>query len=178
MALALGLAGALRAGDVMHALATGAVQNFTVHATPKPVPDASFTDRHGNKLTLADFQGKVVLVNLWATWCGPCRIEMPGLDALQAELGGDDFQVLALALDRGGMDKVLDFFDEIGLRHLAPYVDQSTKALRTFRVYGLPTTFLLDRDGNEVGRMIGPAEWNTDEAKALLRYFIDKPRAT
>ena len=176
--LALGAGTATRAGNPVHALVTGSMQNFTAHANPKPVAQASFVDRQGTNLTLADFRGKVVLLNLWATWCGPCRTEMPGLDRLQAEFGGDDFLVLVLALDRGGMDKVLDFFDQVGLEHLAPYVDKSMKSIRTLRAFGLPTSLLIDRDGNEVGRLIGPAEWDTGEAKALLRHYIDLRRTT
>ncbi len=178
LAVSLGLAGAARAGVSLHALVTGSMQNFTAHPDPKPIAEASFTDRQGNRLTLADFRGRVILLNLWATWCGPCRTEMPGLDRLQAEFGGDDFQVLALAVDRGGMDKVLDFFAEIGLKHLTPYLDKSIKSLRTLRAFGLPTTVLIDRDGSEVGRLIGPAEWDSGEAKALLRYFIDRRHRT
>lgn len=151
---------------------TGAVQNFTLHAASKPVSELRFTDRDGQPLGLGEFGGKVVLLNIWATWCAPCRYEMPSLDRLQAALGGQDFQVVVLAVDRGGMPKVLDFFTEVGLKHLTPYVDQTTKASRALRVYGLPTTLLLDRQGREIGRLIGPAEWDTAEAKALIRHYI------
>ncbi len=168
------VSGTAGAAERVAALATGAMQNFTVHGTPKPVPEAPFADRDGRQLSLADFKGKVVLVNLWATWCGPCRHEMPGLDRLQADLGGEDFMVLVLALDRGGMPKVLEFFDEIGLKNLTPYVDKTTKAGRAFKSFGLPTTFLVGADGMELGRLIGPAEWDSAEAVALMKHFIGR----
>lgn len=151
---------------------TGAVQNFTSHAAPKPVSALRFTDRDGRPLGLDHFRGKVLLLNLWATWCAPCRYEMPSLDRLQGELGSRDFQVVVLAVDRGGMPKVLDFFADVGLKHLTPYVDSTTKASRALRVYGLPTTLLLDRAGREIGRLTGPAEWDTPEAKALIHHYI------
>ncbi len=162
-------------------LAASKLANFTLLDEPKPVPEVSFVDEGGRARTLADFQGKVVLLNLWATWCAPCRREMPTLDNLQARLGGDDFEVVALSIDRAGMDKVRGFLDDIGTGNLALYLDSSTRAMRALRVMGLPTTLLVDASGREVGRLIGPAEWDTPEAVALIRAVIaagnDRPRA-
>lgn len=172
VAVLIATAGTAVAADGAGLRPSGAVQNFTLHAAPKPVSEVRFTDRDGQPLDLGDFRGKVVLLNLWATWCAPCRYEMPSLDRLQAELGSEDFQVLVLAVDRGGMPKVLDFFADVGLKHLTPYVDKTTKASRALRAYGLPTTLLLDRAGREIGRLTGPAEWDTPEAKTLIRHYI------
>jgi len=154
-------------------LAVGAMVNFTLHAEPKPIAEVTFQDESGAPRRLSDLAGQIVLVNLWATWCAPCRREMPGLDRLQEQLGGADFHVLALAVDRGGAKKVTAFLNEIGIKHLKAYVDPTTKATRALRAYGLPTSLVIGRDGRELGRLIGPAEWDTPEAVRLLRYFID-----
>jgi thiol-disulfide isomerase/thioredoxin len=136
---------------------------------PEPVPELSFLDGDGNQLSLADFRGKVVVLNLWATWCAPCRHEMPGLDRLQAEHGGPDLHVLALSLDRGEIGKIREFYAEVGLQHLGIYHDSKAAAGRVLRAPGLPTTLVIDREGREVGRVLGPAEWDSDEAVALLQ---------
>jgi len=137
-----------------------------------PVPDITFQDRDGNERTLEDFQGRVVVLNLWATWCAPCRKEMPSLDRLQAELGGDDLEVVALAVDRGDIGKIKGFYEELGLANLNIYHDPTAKAGRTLRAPGLPTTLVIDRDGGEIGRVLGDAEWDGDEVIALLNAAI------
>jgi thiol-disulfide isomerase/thioredoxin len=153
-------------------LAVGAFTNFTLLDEPRPVPQIAFTDGAGAARGLGEFKGRVVLLNLWATWCAPCRREMPALDRLQARLGGNGFEVVALAVDRGGMDKVRGFLEEVGIEYLAPYLDRTAKSMRALGVIGLPTTLLIDRRGREVGRLIGPAEWDSDEAVALIERFI------
>ncbi len=155
------------------ALFTGEMENFVPAASSKPVPEITFTDAAGRAMTLADFRGKVILLNLWATWCPPCRREMPALDALQAELGGNDFEVVILSIDRGGPAKVMPFLKEIGIRNLTPYFDPRGKSTRALRTYGLPTTLLIDSRGRELGRMIGPAEWNSPDARTLIRHYLD-----
>jgi thiol-disulfide isomerase/thioredoxin len=152
-----------------HSAAQEAPGNFVLHETPKPVPELRFEDGSGRALRLADFRGKVVLLNIWATWCGPCRREMPTLDRLQAEVGGPAFEVVALSIDRGGIEVVRKFYAEVGLQHLAMYVDSSGKSTRELGVVGLPTTLLADRDGREVGRLVGPAEWDAPAMIAFLR---------
>lgn len=147
-------------------------QNFAVHETPKPLPEIRFEDGDGQPRALANFSGKVVLLNVWATWCIPCRKEMPTLDRLQAELGGPDFEVIALSIDRAGPEVVRKFFGEIGIEHLALHIDASSKAMFTLGVVGLPTTLLIDREGKEVGRLIGPAEWDSPEMAAFIRTHI------
>ena len=136
------------------------------------VPNFSFTDGDEKPLTLADWRGRVVLLNLWATWCAPCRKEMPGLDRLQGELGGDDFEVVALSVDRKGIKPSAKFLKEVGAENLALYVDDTSKAMFEMRARGLPATYLIDREGRLIGRLVGPAEWDTDEAKALIQAAI------
>lgn len=137
-----------------------------------PVPEVTFLDADGNERSLSDFQGRVVVLNLWATWCAPCRKEMPSLDRLQAALGGDDLEVIALAVDRGDLTKVLDFYQEVGVENLAVYHDSTAKAGRTLRAPGLPTTVIIDRDGAEIGRVLGDAEWDGDDVVTLLNAAI------
>jgi thiol-disulfide isomerase/thioredoxin len=151
------------------ASATEPPVNFAIHETPQLVPEISFQDSNGQPKTLADFSGKVVLLNIWATWCAPCRKEMPTLDRLQAELGGPDFEVVALSVDRKGPEAVRKFFDEIGIKHLALNIETSGKAMFTLGAFGLPLTLLIDREEREVGRVIGPAEWDSPEMVAFIR---------
>lgn len=141
--------------------------------TPQAAPDISFSDEAGNRLTLADFEGKVVLLNFWATWCAPCVREMPELDALQATLGGDDFEVMALSIDREGADLVDPFFVQHGLSNLARYYDPTGRSPSAFESYGLPTTVVIDAAGDWVGTLQGPADWHADEAIALMRYYVE-----
>ena len=154
--------------------AADAPQKFALHPAPKPVPEIQFQDSEGKTLTLADFRGKLVLLNLWATWCLPCRHEMPTLDRLQAELGGPDFQVLALSMDRGGFEAIAKFYDEVGVKHLAMYLDSSMEAASTLGAVGLPTTLLIDRDGREIGRLVGPAEWDSPDMVTFIRSYLPK----
>ena len=142
---------------------------FAVHETPQPLPEIRFQDAEGTTLRLEDFRGKTVLLNVWATWCGPCRREMPTLDRLQGELGGPDFMVLALSIDRAGIDAVRKFFGEISVRNLAIYIDATAASASRLGAVGLPTTFLIDREGREIGRLVGPAEWDTPDMIAFLR---------
>jgi thiol-disulfide isomerase/thioredoxin len=147
---------------------------FAVHDSPKPLPEIQFENGQGEWMSLADFRGKVVLLNFWATWCAPCRREMPTLDRLQAGLGGPDFQVVALSLDRKGLPVVQEFYKELGLETLPIYVDESGKAQRALSVLGLPTSLLLNRDGNEIGRLLGPAEWDSPEMVSFIRGYVER----
>lgn len=139
---------------------TGAVPR---HETPQPLPEIVFTDENGERRMLGDWRGKVILLNIWATWCGPCRTEMPTLDRLQQKLGGDRFEVLALSIDRAGSKVVRKFFDETGIEHLGIFVDETMKAARDLKIYGLPGSLLIGPNGRELGRLIGPAEWDTPQ---------------
>jgi thiol-disulfide isomerase/thioredoxin len=136
---------------------------------PKPIPAIRFEDDQGRARSLADFRGKAVLLNIWATWCSPCRREMPSLDRLQGMLGGADFEVVALSMDRSGIEVVRKFYADVGIRNLAIYIDTSMKATRELGAVGVPATLLLDREGRELGRLIGPAEWDEPEIVEFLR---------
>jgi thiol-disulfide isomerase/thioredoxin len=139
---------------------------------PKPVPELTFLDAEGNEVRLADFQGEVVVLNLWATWCGPCRREMPSLDRLQAKFGGDGLEVIALSLDRGDVAKVRAFFDELEISRLAVYQDPQARAGRELGAPGLPTTIVIDRTGQEIGRLLGPAEWDSEDALTVIEALL------
>jgi len=152
-------------------------RNFIIHEAPKPIAAIRFEDADGQSRSLTDFRGKVVLLNIWATWCVPCRKEMPTLDRLQAKLGGADFEVVALSIDRR-MDAVRKFFAEVGIQKLAMYLDSSAKATRELGAVGLPTTLLLDREGREVGRLIGPAEWDSPAMLEFIGCVISENDAT
>jgi len=153
--------------------ALGSMQKFTPTNPPQPVPVLSFVGPDGSRVELADFKGKVVVLNLWATWCAPCVKEMPALDTLQSRLGGEDFEVVALSLDRGGRKVVEPFFERLNLKHLAMYLDPQSTAMGALKPRGLPTTLVIDRDGYEVGRLEGDAAWDSEEAERLLKRFID-----
>ncbi len=172
VALMLAAAGPAAARDAAPPIA-GAVQNFTPAESLRPVPAIPFIALDGTEHTLADFRGRVVALNFWATWCGPCIREMPSLDRLQAALGGDDFTVVLMSQDRNGETLVPPFLARLGLEHLTSYLDPTFPLFRAMGGRGLPTTILIDADGNEIGRIAGAAEWDTPEALALIRYYLD-----
>ena len=147
------------------------MKQFTVNEEPGPAPDVKFTNGAGEKITLAGFKGRVVLVNFWATWCAPCVKEMPSLDKLQAKLGGDDFQVVAVNEDRGGAKIAGPFLKKLGTPNLAIFVDDKMQLMRALKVRGMPTSFLLNREGGVVGKLAGIAEWDTPEAVSLISYY-------
>jgi len=176
--MSLGFAAAgLIAATWSIAVAQEPSRNFIVHEAPKPIAAIRFEDADGQSRSLTDFRGKVVLLNIWATWCVPCRKEMPTLDRLQAKLGGAGFEVVALSIDRR-MDAVRKFFAEVGIQKLAIYLDSSAKATRELGAVGLPTTLLLDREGREVGRLIGPAEWDSLAMVEFIGCVISENDAT
>jgi thiol-disulfide isomerase/thioredoxin len=161
-------------GTLSKALATGTMTAFVVKAERKPVPEVSFTPENGQPTSLKAWKGRVVLVNLWATWCAPCRKEMPSLAALQSELGSKDFEVVAISLDRKGLEGSGQFLKEVGATALKLYADPTTDTLSKFQAVGLPASILIDRQGREIGRLLGPAEWNSPEAKALIKAAVDE----
>ena len=160
------------AGDLQR-LARGEVAAFEFLDRPEPAPETRFVNAGGEEVTLADYRGKVLLVNLWATWCAPCKEEMPTLDALQAEMGGEDFKVIAISMDRDGPAAARKFLEQQNLKNLDLYTDQTGRMVGRFAVRGLPFTLLVDRESRVVGRMIGPAEWDAPEARALVRKVIE-----
>lgn len=139
-----------------------------MHAAPRALPEIAFVDGAGKPRTLADFRGRTVLLNVWATWCPPCREEMPSLDRLQKKLGGPGFEVVALSIDAGGAPVVERFYKEIGIGSLAIYVDPGMRAAGALRTPGVPTTLLIDAQGRELGRHAGPAQWDGPEALRVI----------
>ena len=144
---------------------------------PKPLdlPEIAFADRDGKPKSVADFAGKVVLLNIWATWCVPCREEMPALDKLETKLGGKDFDVVAVNIDKGGPDKATAFLNETGATHLALYTDPPGKLFSTIKTVGMPTTLIIDRNGKEIARLVGPADWASPEAIAVIEAAVAAP---
>lgn len=139
-----------------------------MHASPRVLPEIAFVDGAGRPKTLADFRGKTVLLNVWATWCPPCREEMPSLDRLQKALGGPGFEVVALSIDAGGVPVVERFYKEIGIASLAIYVDSSMRAAGQLATPGVPTTLLIDGQERELGRHAGPASWDDPEVVRVI----------
>jgi thiol-disulfide isomerase/thioredoxin len=142
------------------------------------LPEIRFQDDQGHDLTLADFRGRVLLLNVWATWCVPCRKEMPTLDRLQERLGGKDFLVMALSIDRKGIEAVKDFYREVGVEKLAIYFDPSGKGSHGLAIPGVPTTLLVNREGREVARKLGEAQWDSPEMVSLVERTIQGRSAT
>lgn len=149
-------------------------QDFTFSDPPVPAPSEAFRALHGGEVTLADFRGKVVLVNFWATWCAPCVREMPSLERLHAALEGEDFAVLAISQDRGGAGVVAPFLARLDLQRLPVYLDPKGKLGRAFALKGLPTSFVIDRRGRVVAGLVGPAEWDSAEALAFMRHYLEQ----
>ncbi len=166
------VATAARIAPLVH----GEVAALAPARTPFHVPDLAFKDAQGRDRTLADWRGRTVLLNLWATWCVPCRREMPSLDALQAELGSPKFQVVAVNIDTRDPQKPQAFLKQVGVTHLSYYSDQSAQVFETLRTagkaFGMPTTLLVDGKGCEIGNMAGPAEWSSDDGVKLVRAII------
>lgn len=151
----------------------GEMRKLIVPDQPKPVAAAVFRDENDAEISLDAFKGKVVLLNLWATWCIPCRAEMPSLARLEAKVADANFRVLAVAQDRGGREKVEKFLKEIEATSLKPYLDTSMKSGRAWGVVGLPTTILIDKEGREVARLIGEAHWDSPDAIAVIKALLN-----
>lgn len=153
----------------------GAMTGFVLLKERTPAPDTPFMDENGNVRHMSDFGGKVILVNFWASWCPPCLHEMPSLDRLQADMGSDDFQVVAINQDIKGLEKAKPTLREkLDLHNLGLYLDSQLKFGISFNLQGLPSTFAIDKKGRVVGAYTGPAEWDSPAAKTLLQYLIDE----
>jgi thiol-disulfide isomerase/thioredoxin len=159
-------------------LAQGEVAAVGIAAEPKRLPELAFNGPEGKPRTLADYRGRTVLLNLWATWCVPCRKEMPALDALQAKLGDDKFEVVAVNIDTRNLDKPKAWLEEVGIKRLGYYADPSAKVFQDLKAvgkaFGMPTTLLIDPQGCELGALAGPAEWASDDAIKLVSAAIGK----
>lgn len=155
------------------AAATGQVAAMLAAEPPRPMGSLAFTGPDGKPVSIAQFAGKPILVNLWATWCAPCRAEMPALDALNTELAGDSFEVVAINLDTGDDKKPKKFLQETGIKSLKYYRDSTLGVFEALKeqglVTGLPATFLVDTEGCLIATMNGPAVWDGADAKAFIR---------
>jgi len=158
--------------------ARGEVAGVNVAKRPLKVPALAFQDAAGKPLTLDDWRGRTVLLNLWATWCVPCRKEMPALDALQQRLGGPGFEVVTINIDTRDPDKPKAWLKEVGITKLAYYADPAAKTFQDLkaigRAFGMPTTLLIDPNGCEIGSIAGPAEWASDDAIKLIQAALGK----
>jgi thiol-disulfide isomerase/thioredoxin len=157
-------------------LARGEVAAVKIAQSPLKLPALAFRDATGQPRTLEHWRGRTVLLNLWATWCVPCRKEMPALDALQQRLGSPSFEVVAVNIDTRDPDKPKAFLKELGIEKLAYYADPTAKTFQDLkeigRAFGMPTTMLVDRQGCELGTVAGPAEWASDDAVKLIQAAI------
>jgi thiol-disulfide isomerase/thioredoxin len=152
--------------------AKGELAALQLSSEPRRAIQVAFERDGGAKLTVADFKGRPILLNLWATWCIPCRAEMPALDRLQAAKGGPGFEVVAVNVDTARLERRAAFLDGVGVKSLTRYADPSGDAFETLhkdgKALGLPVTLVIDKDGCEVGAVEGGAKWDSAEAKALV----------
>ena len=177
IALALG-ANAASAADIatLEALRDGDMKKLVFHSAPQPVTEAAFfLEENAGAATLADYRGKYVLLNFWATWCAPCRKEMPMLSALQEEFGDETFEVLTLATGRNSPAGIEKFFTESGITNLPRHTDPKQAVAREMGVFGLPITVILNPEGQEIARLRGDATWNSDSARAIVAALLDHP---
>jgi thiol-disulfide isomerase/thioredoxin len=169
---------AVEIGRRMAPLVRGEVAAVAIAKTPKTLPALAFQDASGTEKTLSDWRGRTILLNLWATWCVPCRKEMPALDALQGKLGGPGFEVVAINIDTRDPEKPKAWLREVGVGRLAYYADNSAKVFQDLKVvgkaFGMPTTLIVDPNGCEVATLAGPAEWGTDDAVKLITAALGK----
>jgi len=157
------------------AMREGDMKKLVFHGDPQAAGSTEFTTFEGDALSLADYSDKWVLLNFWATWCAPCRKEMPMLSELQTEFGGDDFEVVTIATGRNPPPAMKTFFEEIGVDNLPLHRDPKSGLAREMGVLGLPITVILNPDGEEVARMRGDADWASDNAKDILRTILGRP---
>jgi thiol-disulfide isomerase/thioredoxin len=173
--------GAVDLAKKLAPLAYGEVAALTMATAPLRLPDLSFEDADGKPKKLSDWRGKTVLLNLWATWCVPCRKEMPALDALQTRLGGKDFEVVAVNIDTRDSDKPRHFLKEANLTRLGYFSDQKAKVFQDLknigRALGMPTSVLIDAQGCEIATIAGPAEWGSDDAIKLIKAAVQPAAA-
>ena len=155
-------------------LNVGKMATFVFKGERMDLPEHTFNGPDGKLMSLNDLKGKVVLLNLWATWCAPCRKEMRELDELQAELGGDKFEVVAISVDRGSPAKSQAFLKEINANALKLYHDPTAQLGFSLKAIGMPSTLLVDAEGKEIGRLVGPAEWHSADAIRLIKNYLSK----
>lgn len=161
--------------NVPQGLTAGTMKRFVLSDQSVAAPNVTFLDETGNETSFNAFKDKVILVNLWATWCAPCIKEMPDLNELQKSMAATDFEIVLISENQDGIESSLKFLKDNNISELKTYIDPSRKVARAFKSSFLPTSILFDRSGNEVGRLIGPAEWNSGDTRALINYVLRKP---
>ena len=155
-------------------LREGDMKKLNLLSEPRAVSDAAFLTSDGGEITLAAYEGQYVVLNFWATWCAPCRHEMPTLSALQEEFGGDAFEVVTVATGRNAPQAMSRFFDEIGVTNLPLHRDPEQGLARDMAVLGLPVTVIIDPEGREIARLQGDADWHSDSARAIVAALLDR----
>ncbi|MEO0999702.1 MAG: TlpA disulfide reductase family protein [Pseudomonadota bacterium] len=162
----------------LEAAREGEMRKLVLHEEPRAVLETPFTDADGVETTLAAAgAGKVTVVNFWATWCAPCREEMPSLQALRRTLGGEEFEVLAIATMRNSLRGIERFYGEEEITDLPIWLDTGGPLAASAGIFGLPVTLILDREGREIARLIGGADWNSENARAILSRIVAETRA-
>ncbi|MEM6577001.1 MAG: TlpA disulfide reductase family protein [Pseudomonadota bacterium] len=156
-------------------LRDGDMRKLVVHDAPWDISVEPFQLETGGEGQLSDYKGKITVVNFWAVWCEPCRHEMPMLSSLQAQLGGDQFEVVTIATGRNAPSAMQRFFDDIAVDNLPLHADPRMAMSRAMGVLGLPVTLILDREGQEIARMVGDADWSSESAKSILTHLIASP---
>jgi thiol-disulfide isomerase/thioredoxin len=167
---------AANTGGRLAAYATGTLADMLVHPAPKELPEIRFFNADKKQQGLADFAGEVLVINFWATWCAPCRAEMPALEALQKHFDGRNMRVLAISLDRGKPEKPKAFLAELNLTALDFYHDPKNASARAIGAFGLPTTLIVDQTGKELARLPGEAEWDAAEVVALIEALLNEEK--
>ena len=159
----------------LEALREGEMRKLVVHSEAISAPDVAYVNSDGNKTLLSDSDGRVRLVNFWATWCAPCRVEKPSLDALQAAMGGEAFEVIAIATGRNDPEGIKKFNEDVGVTNLPTNLDGRSELARAMNVPGLPVTVVLNRQGEEIARLMGGADWDTESARSIVNYIVELP---
>ena len=177
IALALGANPAFADTTRAEALRDGDMKKLMFHSAPEPAPQVEFKRGDGGRGTLGDYEGRVALVNFWATWCAPCRAEMPTLSALAREMDGENFAVVTIATGRNPPPAMKKFMDEIGADNLPLHRDPKSALAREMGIFGLPVTMILDAEGREIARLTGDADWNSDSARAVIAALIGEPES-
>jgi thiol-disulfide isomerase/thioredoxin len=179
-ALTAGATPALAAdADIITPLVAGDMKKLAIHNSPKATSSAPFELADGaGRATLEDYRGKYIVLNFWATWCAPCRKEMPHLSELQTELGGPDFEVLTIATGRNSPEGIAKFFEEIGVTNLPRHLDPNQGLASQMGIFGLPITVILDPEGREIARLRGDADWASDSAKSIIKALIESRSAS
>lgn len=164
----------------LKAARTGDMEKLVIHDEPRPRLETPFENAEGEELHISDFAGKVTLVNFWATWCPPCRKEMPSLDRLRGAMAGENFELIAISMDAASTEKIQAFFDKVPqsggephkIEHLDIYREPTLRIGQEGRIPGLPVTLILDREGREIARLQGEADWDTPEARRMLEAIV------